>query len=94
MRLLYDYLAETIKNEKTTIPERIVVFLEQINQDIYGFGAIHIELDEVLPAQEDRVILKALVEKIIQRLKEEKVLDETVSPRIIGGFEEFKNKLM
>jgi len=94
MRLLHEDLLERIENEQIEVSSKLKEFIELLDQSIYGSGAIWVELDEHLPAKEDRIMLKTLVSKVIARLKEEKSLSDEVAPRIIGGFEEFRDKIL
>lgn len=94
MGLLHDYLVEIIKKEKIEVSDKILEFIDRIDQNIYGSGAIWVELDEHLPDNEDRLMLKNLVGKVVDRLKAEGSLDERVADRIIGSFEDFKNKII
>jgi len=93
MSLLYDFLIDTIQREKLPISDAFKVFLSRMQQYVDA-GPILIDLEKHLPTSEDRIMLKTLVSKVIIRLKEEKSLSDEVAPRIIGGFEEFRDKIL
>jgi len=101
--LLHDYLANIIKEENIDVSNKILDFLDLIDHHVYDRGVVGGELDEHLPAKEDRIILKILVQKVIDKVKEENVidklkkegdLDERVIDRIIGDFEGFRDKII
>jgi len=94
MGLLHDYLLKTIESEQIEVSCKLKEFIGLLDQDVYGSGAIWVELDEHLPKKEDRIMLKTLVSKIIDRFKEEKILRDEFAPYIIEGLEGFRDKIL
>jgi len=92
--LLHDYLTAIIAKEKIDVSKGINNFIEHLDQNIYGLGAIGIELDKHLSVKADRIMLNSLVEKVIKKLKNEGTLDGQIGDRVIGGLEGFRDKIL
>jgi len=94
MSLLNNSLLEVIKQENIDVSDKLLEFIEQTDQDIYGLGCIYLDLQEVIPNSEDQEKLKLLMYKVIDRLKEKLTLDECDKAAIISIFEGFRDQIL
>ena len=91
MEVLYEnlsnfYTKENLKNKK------LKEFINALDQNIYGRGAIYIELLNYFDMKQDKITLEKLHEllsKVIKNVRQEKTFD----PSLMKILEQFKNNI-
>jgi len=84
----YENIVETAKTLHMLEAKEINDILSMLDQDIWGFGNIKLNLSEKIHSPNDLKVLQQLIEKTVDKIKKEKLCIQ----ESIDRFEEFKNK--
>lgn len=88
MRLFYDKILTTAKEEDLENNSEIMEFISLLDQNVYGFGAVDVELSEVIHSNSNIKLLQNLAKKAIDKIRQEK----ECTPATLEQFEIFKSK--
>lgn len=89
MDTFYEYLSDVVKKEGIE-EKQLLLFLNRINQDIYGRGNVYVELMKYLPNEELLLMLHKLVGKAIKQMQEK----NEYSDDRIKIFEDFYGRIL
>jgi hypothetical protein len=90
MNFFHENLLTVAKEMNYISNKEINEFISLLDQDLYGLGCIFIEINDIFHSEENLVLLKELIQKTIQKIKQEKICtDESLQ-----HFEKFNNEFI
>ena len=89
METFHEYLSKAAE-EEGILDEDFILFLERIDQEVYGRGNVYAELKKYLPNEKYQLLLYNLTRKTIDQIKK----TGEYSEELIKTFEDFCDKIL